>query len=62
MSEDLAGKMAELTISSTEDEATEAQAAMHKLRVDKAVIAEQKQLLQAEIRRLEFALSELDKD
>lgn len=62
MSEDIAGKMAALTISTTEDEATEAQAAMHNLRVDKAIIEEQRELLRAEIRRLEFALSELDKD
>ncbi len=58
----LAEKMAELTIGPNEDEVNEAQKSAHQHRVVVAKIREQRKLLEAEKRRIEFALSELEVD
>ena len=59
MADELAGKMAEMTIGVEEDEIADAQGTMHDLRVVKAKREEQVELLMAEKRRIEFALAEL---
>ena len=59
MADDLADKMAEMTIGVEEDEIADAQGTMHDLRVVKAKREEQVELLMAEKRRIEFALAEL---
>jgi hypothetical protein len=59
MTDELAGRMAEMTIGEQEDEIAEAQGTMHDLRVVEAKREEQVKLLKAEKRRIEFALEEL---
>lgn len=59
MAEELAGKMADMTIGEQEDEIAEAQGTMHDLRVVEAKREEQVNLLKAELRRIKFALEEL---
>ena len=60
MADELAGKMADMTIGEQEDEIAEAQQTKHQQRDIEAQIREMKKLIKAEIRRLEFALDELD--
>ena len=62
MGKELAGAMADMTIGVNEDEIAEAQETVHALRVLKAQRREQKALLEAEKRRIEFALDELKFD
>ena len=59
MADELAGKMAEMTIGVEEDEIADAQGTMHDLRVVTAKREEQVELLKAELRRIKFALEEL---
>ena len=58
---ELAERMAEITISPNEDEVNEAQATSHEARAIEAKRKEQYMLLKAELRRIKFALKELDK-
>jgi len=59
VADELAGKMAGMTIGELEDEIAEAQQAKHQQREIEAKIDEMVKLIDAEIRRLEFAKMEL---